>query len=133
MQSIGWPLSLLLLSAACLDPEVPALVTGDWGGPHLGLVATEEGATLEYDCAEGRIAGPIRPDDGGRFLVTGEHFPGHGGPIRIDEQVDPRPARYQGTVRGSSMTLQVTLTDTNESLGTYALVRGASPRVFKCL
>lgn len=128
-----WLLPLLFCCTGCLDPEVPALVTGDWGGPHLGLVATDIGATLEYDCAAGKIAGPIRPDDGGRFLVTGEHFPGHGGPIRIDEQVDPRPARYQGTVRGNAMTLLVTLTDTNESLGTFTLVRGASPHVFKCL
>lgn len=128
-----WSLCVCFFAVACLDPEVPALVTGNWGGPHLGLVATDDGATLEYDCAEGRIVGAIRPDAAGRFLVTGEHLPGHGGPIRIDEVAERRPARYQGTVRGSAMTLLVTLTDTNESLGTFALVRGASPHVVKCL
>ena len=133
MKSIGWSRALLLLATACLDPGVPTLVTGDWGGPHLGLVATISGATLEYDCAEGRIAGPIRPDDGGRFLVTGEHFPGHGGPIRIGDPVERLPASYLGTVRGNTMTVTVTLTDSNQTLGTFTLVRGASPHVFKCL
>ena len=128
-----WPWCLVLLSSACLDPEVPAVVTGDWGGPHLGLVATTAGATLEYDCAGGRIPVPIRPDAAGRFLLVGEHIPGHGGPIGIDEVLERRPARFQGTVRGDTMTILVTLTDTNESLGTFTLIRGASPRVFKCL
>ena len=128
-----WPLPLLLFCTACLDPEVPSLVTGEWGGPHLGLIATATGADLEYDCAIGKIAGGIHPDAGGRFSALGEHFPGHGGPIRIDEQGERRPARYQGTVRGTTMTLLVILTDTNQPLGSFTLVRGASPHVFKCL
>jgi hypothetical protein len=128
-------LSLLLLlgAAGCLDPEIPSTVTGEWGGTHLGLVATTLGAELEYDCAAGRITAPVRPDASGRFTVPGLHFPGHGGPIRIDEEQVVRPARYDGVVRRDQMTLTVTLTDNNEELGTFTLVRGASPHVFKCL
>jgi hypothetical protein len=124
---------LLLGLAGCLGPEVPDVVTGEWGGVHLGLVVTDAGADLEYDCAEGRITGPLRPDEGGRFSAAGTHFPGHGGPIRIDEIRESRPARYDGTVRGDRMTLTVTLTDSNDVLGTFILIHGASPHVFKCL
>ena len=124
---------LLLGLAGCVGSEIPERVTGEWGGVHLGLVVTAAGADLEYDCAEGRITGEVRPDESGRFSVVGMHFPGHGGPIRIDETRESRPARYDGTVRGDKMTITVTLTDSNEVLGTFALVHGASPHVFKCL
>lgn len=126
---------VLLIGAlsGCLEANVPGLVTGDWGGQHLGMVASPSGAVLEYDCAAGKISEPIRPDERGRFVVAGEHYPGHGGPARIDEEQVKRPARYVGTVHGDTMTLSVTLTDSNEVLGSFTLVYGRSPFVFKCL
>jgi hypothetical protein len=123
----------LLGSTACLGPEVPSLVTGDWGGTHLGLVATDQGADLEYDCAAGRIDQAIRPDAEGRFSVTGVHLPGHGGPVPPGQEIEQHPARYDGIVRGNRMTLTVTLTDSDTNLGTFTLIRGASPYVLKCL
>lgn len=128
--------ALLLLvagSVACLEPNGPGLVTGDWGGDHLGLIATAAGADLEYDCATGRISEPIRSDRSGHFSVIGEHYPGHGGPIRVDEEQVKRPARYDGTVHGDIMTLTVTLTDSNDVIGSFRLVYRRSPFVFKCL
>lgn len=116
-----------------MGPEIPDVVTGEWGGLHLGLVATDSGADLEYDCASGRISSAVRPDGDGRFSVNGTHFPGHGGPIRVDEERVQRPARYAGTVRGDQMTITGTLTDTGETIGTFTLVRGATPHVLKCL
>ena len=129
-------LSGLLVMAAlagCLEASVPEVVTGDWGGEHLGMLASTSGATLEYDCAAGKIAEPIRPDAAGRFRVTGEHYPGHGGPMRVDEEQVKRPARYDGVVRGDVMDLTVTLTDSNTVVGRFTLVYGRSPFVFKCL
>lgn len=123
----------LLGSVACMDPEMPAPVLGEWGGEHLGLVASTEGASLEFDCASGRTSGAIIPDAAGRFSVAGFHFPGHGGPIRDDEETVGLPARFDGTVRGALMTISITLTDWATTLGPYTLLRGASPRVFKCL
>jgi hypothetical protein len=79
------------------------------------------------------ISEPIRPDATGRFAVSGEHYPGHGGAVRIDEELVKRPARYVGSVRGDTMSLKVTLTDSNEVVGTFTLVLGRSPYVFKCL
>ena len=126
-------LLVLLGATACLGPEVPSLVTGDWGGAHLGLVATDQGADLEYDCAAGRIDEAIRPDSEGRFSVTGVHFPGHGGPVPPGPEIEQHPARYNGVVRGDRMTLTVILTDSDTNLGTFMLIRGASPYVLKCL
>jgi hypothetical protein len=123
---------LLIVLAACGDITSFSLSISTWGGVHVGLTITASGGLLEYDCAMGRIDEPIVVRQG-RFDVTGVHWPGQGGPIGVDTTRVPRPARYQGRVTGDRMALTVTLTDTNESLGTFDLTRGASPRVFKCL
>ena len=109
------------------------LAAGTWGGQHLRMEVTDGSATLEYDCANGTIAGPLTIDRRGRFSWRGTHTREHGGPIRVDEKKDSRPARYTGSTNGKKMTLTVTLTDTNETLGTYTLVHGQLGRVFKCL
>jgi hypothetical protein len=120
--------------AACGNLVVPGVpLTGTWGGVHLQANLTESGGTLEYDCAAGTISSALVPDERGRVSVTGIHSPGHGGPVRQDE-VPPRlPARYDGVVRGDRLTLTVTLTDTNEQIGTFDLTRGAPGSVFRCL
>jgi hypothetical protein len=129
------PLALLALVAiACADTTaVPSSITGNWGGDHAGLVATPDSGTLEYDCAAGRITEPVRPYRDGTFVVSGTHSPGHGGPIRIDEVVPKRPARYTGHVAGDHLTLTVVMTDSNVTVGTFDLYAGRNPRVLKCL
>ena len=124
--------AILILLAACGEITSFSLSLSTWGGVHLGLTITASGGLLEYDCAMGRIDEPIVVRQG-RFDVPGVHWPGMGGPIGVDTTRVPRPARYQGRVTGDRMALTVTLTDTNESLGTFDLVKGASPKVFKCL
>ena len=128
------PLLLLLLgaSATCRGSLTGPVSHGDWGGEHIGLAVTANGATIEYDCATGTIDEPLVASDG-LFSAAGTHIPGHGGPIRQDEIPDKHPARYEGRIDGETMTLDVTLTDTGEKLGRYALVRGRSAQVFKCL
>lgn len=111
----------------------PSALIGTWGGDHAGLVATSTGGTLEYDCAAGRIIGPLLPASDGRFVASGTHTPGHGGPIRIDEVLSSRPARYTGRVTGDLLSLTVVMTDSNATVGTFALTRGRSPNVVKCL
>jgi hypothetical protein len=120
---------------ACGDARTapPAVVTGDWGGVHAGLIATPDSGTLEYDCAAGRITEPLRPRSDGSFTALGTHSPGHGGPIRIDEVVPKRPARYTGRVDGDHLTLTVVMTDSAVTVGTFDLYRGRSPHVLKCL
>jgi hypothetical protein len=119
------------LTASCDDLTVTTLAFSTWGGTHIGLIITVSGGTVEYDCAEGEILEPITVTNG-KFNVLGLHYMGMGGPIGVD-RVHPRPARYEGTVKGDEMTMTVTLTDTKEQVGTFNLVRGANPHVVKCL
>lgn len=131
-------LILTLALTACADaptvtPSSTSVLIGTWGGDHAGLVATSAGGTMEYDCAVGRITGPLLPASDGRFAASGTHTPGHGGPVRVDEVVSNRPASYSGRVDGDLMTLSVVMTDSNVVVGIFQLTRGRSPNVVKCL
>lgn len=129
------PLLLLMLlgaSVTCRGSLTGPVTPGDWGGEHIGLVVTTNGATIEYDCATGTIDNGLIAKDG-LFSASGTHTPGHGGPIRQDETPDKHPARYEGHIDGDTMILEVTLTDSGEKLGRYTLVRGRPAQVFKCL
>ena len=45
---------------------------------------------------------------------------------------DEHPARYEGLIKGSVMTLTVTLIDSGEEVGRFSLTRGSPPQVQKC-
>jgi hypothetical protein len=128
---------LMVAAIACSSPTGPEdrLPTGTWGGEHLAFEVTAEGGRLEYDCAHGDLGEPLIVDQSGRFDVTGTHTPEHGGPVREDEKLVSHPARYVGRVDGNRMTLTVTVTVTNtaETLGTFALTRGVAGQLLKCL
>ena len=126
--------SLCLVAAGPCAPDLAGPVApSEWGGDHIGLTISGAGGALEYDCASGTIDQKIVAAPDGNFTAIGTHTRGHGGPIRQDEIPDRHPARYEGWTDGETMRLSVTLTDTGDKLGTYALVRGQSPHVFKCL
>lgn len=130
-------LSLLLAAAwigcALAAPAKETTLTGSWGGQHIGLEVTAEGARIEYDCAQGTIDGPIVLDRAGRFEATGTHGAEHGGPVREGEETSSQPARYRGRAAGKTLELTVTLDGSGEEVGTFTLTRGAMPRLFKCL
>ena len=126
-------LVLVLTAAKCNPVSTTTDLNGSWGGEHIALVITDTGSTIEYDCANGSIAGPIRPGDDSRFENIGVHVRGHGGPMREDEVPDAHPASYSGRVTGDRMTLTVRETDTGTEVGTFTLERGAAGRVLKCL
>jgi len=127
-------LALVLLGGAATCGKSPTgpVAPGNWGGQHIGMVVTNDGATIEYDCARGTIDQALLAADG-MFTAIGTHIRGHGGPVREGEVADKHPARYDGRTDGKTMTLEVTLTDSGEKLGTFTLQRGGSPGVFKCL
>ena len=106
-------------------------ITGSWGGTHAGLTLTETGGTISYDCAHGGLSAPVVPDGAGAFDVTGVHVPEHGGPVRVGEIPDSLPARYVGQVNRDRMTLRVLVGA--DTLGPFALQRGAAPQLFRCL
>jgi len=106
-------------------------VGGIWGGPHISMEATETGAEIEYDCAHGRITERIVPDRSGNFEVKGVHVTEHGGPVREGEN-NEKAASYRGSIHDETMTLTVTLSGKNETIGTFTLTHGTSGRVRKC-
>ncbi|MBC7933677.1 MAG: hypothetical protein H7Z38_24210 [Rubrivivax sp.] len=105
---------------------------GMWGGNHVRLEVQEGEARIEFDCAHGTL-GNIAPDSAGNFDVAGTFVAERGGPVRVGETGDGRPARFRGSVSDKTLTLKVTLTDTGDEVGTFTLTHGKSVRLTKCL
>lgn len=109
------------------------IANGSWGGQHIQMSVSHGSATIEYDCANGTITGPLKIDSRGRFELRGIHHVEHGGPVRIDEkQSGGEPAKYTGWTDGKKMKLTVTLVNSKTEIGTFELTRGDAGRVFKC-
>jgi ketosteroid isomerase-like protein len=123
------------MSVPVSDPgetaERRSLPAGNWGGDHIGMEVTGEGARLDYDCAHGSIDEAIRLDEKGHFDVRGTHVREGPGPVR-PEGLKGVPARYVGEVEGDTMKLTVSLVSSGEDVGTFTLVRGRLPRIHKC-
>ena len=129
--SVRTALVLAVVAPGCGTPSTPSLMpTGLWGGDHIALTVQDKSAHVEFDCAHGDI--PIRLPDA-PFTVAGTFVRERGGPIRVDETADSRPATYVASTAGSVMTLTIRLTDSGELVGTFTLTRGSSGRVVKCL
>src|SRR5688572_22305119 len=105
---------------------------GTWGGEHIAMEVTDAGATIEYDCARGRITEKIAPAADGRFEAKGIHKRERGGPTRQGED-EGQPAIYRGSVKDETMTLTVELAENNESVGSFTLTQGKTGRIRKCL
>jgi hypothetical protein len=110
----------------------PGKVSGTWGGDNAGLIADDTSAHVHIACTFGNVLQTIVLDPRGRFDVAGVYvlraYPVYVGPSL--------PARYQGTVIGSVMTLRVTVSDTTADttaqLGPVRLVRGQAPKMQVC-
>lgn len=111
--------------------RVVVVPPGTWGGARIRLDVTDDGATVEYDCAHGSIDARLTLDSEGRFDARGT-FVREGGSIRVGINRVVRPARYEGRVSGDELSLTVTLTDTSQPVGSYTLTRGSEGRLRKC-
>ncbi len=114
-------LALLLLA------RIP---NGDWGGDHVRLTVTDQGASLEFDCGHGAIAEPLALKDGA-LDVHGTYVFEHGGPVRKDESREGKPARYRGTFDGKTLTIRVVVGE-GDAVGPFTLEPGKRGRVVKC-
>lgn len=103
-----------------------------WGANGIKLAVGENAATIEYDCADGKIEEPLKVDEKGNFRANGVHIRQKGGPIREDSKPPSQSARYEGRISGDKMTLKVTLTENGELIGNYTLERGKTPRMHRC-
>jgi hypothetical protein len=122
----------LLALPGCAAAQPPAALSGVWGGDRLKATFTETGATLQADCADGMIAGPVRTDGAGRFSAAGAYEVRHGGPQRVEEDARPAAnARFEGQIRGETLKLTIRGAD-GAPAQTFTLVRGARPKLVRC-
>lgn len=114
-------------------PKSRALPPGLWGGLHISLEVTVSGATVNYDCAHGEITQEIVPGDDGKFEVKGRFVRERPGPTREGDDGSGAAATYRGSIDGETMTLTVTLSASDEPVGTFTLTRGRAGRIRKCM
>jgi hypothetical protein len=107
-------------------------ITGIWGGNHVHLEVTQNGATIEFDCARGTISQKIITNRSGRFVADGTYAPERGGPVRQNAQANDVPVSFIGQIKGQSMTLTVRRRDTKELIGVFALRSGQEGKLVKC-
>jgi len=108
---------------------------GSWGGAHIAMEVSASGASLEFDCAYGRIDEPLQSDSDGRFEVRGVLMFEAGGPVASNQPPPkPHPALYRGRVEGEQMTLTVILDAWGtKPFGTFELRFNYRPELEKCL
>ena len=121
---------LLLIAIAGGSQKMQRIATGVWGGQHINIEVGEKSATIEYDCANGVIDGPLVVDGNGKFSWRGTHRMERGGPIRADEKPKEYPATYTGSINGDTMTLTLKVSAADEE--TFTLEKGKPGDLFKC-
>lgn len=129
------PLALVaLLGTRDCPGSIPdRLPNGSWGGAHIGMVVTDTGATIQYDCATGTIAQSLALLPDGSFTWHGVHYPGHPGPTRIGEVPVGHAATYTGRATSDRLTLTLSVPDLGMPAQTFELTRDGAARVFRCL
>src|SRR5260370_15480914 len=126
-------LVLLLVAPTPGKRRKQRIASGSWGGQHIRMDVGANSATIEYDCANGSITGPLSLASNRHFTWHGTHVMEHGGPVRSDETANQHPASYSGWIKDDTMTLTVKLTDKNQTIGTFSLTHGRAGKVFKCM
>jgi len=129
---MGFIAALLAAGALAMAEGPPGVASGDWGGQHIRLSVTAQGASYDLDCAHGTIDGSLALDAGGKFEAKGTLVRERGGPVRIDEFGKGEPAHYEGTVEDGVMTLRILTGDPPQEFASFRLDHGKPGRVFKC-
>jgi hypothetical protein len=122
-------LGLLVMAMTVMKQQ--RIATGVWGGQHIQIKVGAKSATIEYDCANGVIDGPLVVDRNGNFKLHGTHRMERGGPTRADDQPQKIPATYTGSVKGHTMTLTLKLAGSSDE-ETFTLERGKEGEIFRC-
>ena len=122
-------LGLLVMAMTVMKQQ--RIATGVWGGQHIQIKVGSNSATIEYDCANGVIEGPLIVDSDGNFKLHGTHHMERGGPVRADAEPRRIPATYTGSVKGNTMTLTLKLAGSSDE-DTFTLERGKEGKVVKC-
>ena len=85
------------------------------------MVLSRTGGSVNYQCGAGTIDSTWTLTADGTFTGTGLHYFG-GGPVPSGGR-QPHPARYVGHVTDDRLALSVVLTDLDQTLGPFQMVR----------
>jgi hypothetical protein len=126
-------LALAVAVVGCATGFPARVPLGAWGGLHAGMVVSDTGAEIEYDCAAGRITVPMILDAHGDFDLPGLYIR-MAGPVPANDSLLPTfPARYTGHTDGRTMSLTLTVEGDSVPAQTFSLTYGGNPSVFKCV
>jgi len=128
IRTLGTSLLIVVAASCGLSASETTLGKSTWGGDAAILQVVEGGADIEFECAAGRIEGPIRIDSHGAFDVAGTWTAEGPGPTR--DEGSATAVRYRGQVKGDTMTL--TVRSATAEIGTYALTRDRQSILRKC-
>ncbi len=119
---------------ACTHGYPSRVPLGNWGGPHAGMVVSDTGAEIQYDCGAGRITVPLLLDSRGDFDLPGLFIREGPGPVPANDSLLPTyPARYTGHTDGHTMSFTMTVENDSIPAQSFSLTYGANPNVFKCV
>jgi hypothetical protein len=113
--------------SSATDHRVPE---GKWGGQHVRLEVSADGTDFEFDCAHGRLTGPLLLHNG-RFAAKGTYVRERGR-VRVDGSEQEQRVYFKGKVEGSQMTLTFSLAEDFSEAEAFTLTRGAGARLVKC-
>ena len=128
MRSSAVLISLAMVGCSSLTD---ASAVGQWGSQQASMTLQLSGGTVAYQCGAGTVDSAWSLGSDGQWLATGLHYFG-GGPDPIQGR-PPHPARYVGHLAGYRLDFTVTLTDLNQTLGPFHLVRGGPTVSEVCL
>lgn len=119
-------------TTAQLDAESNSrtIPSGVWGGEHIRMEISKDGAEIEFDCASGAINTTIALDAKGEFRVEGKFRRQVPAPAQASEKAGTN-AIYFGTLHGDTLLLQVSVSGV-DGVQSFSLVKGDEGRLAKC-
>ena len=110
---------------------VSVSIEGPWGGDRLQLVIDSSGGRVETDCADGKIVGPLKLAEDGKFVASGTYEERRGGPQRAHDDMAPANARYSGVVKAGVMKLEILVAGARAPQ-VFNLKKGARIKLVRC-
>lgn len=107
-------------------------ISGVWSGKHITLEISDNGASVDFDCANGKIDGKIKSDKNNNFSILGTYLEEKGGPVRPADSTRAITASFIGKIKGKKMTLVIRRNDTKKLIGKFTLYYGREPYLVKC-
>jgi hypothetical protein len=128
---LGLGVALVLPIRAQVGKSALGPVGTVWGGEHIALEVTADGATLEFDCATASITKPLTVDAKGNFRAEGTFTRERPGPTMRNGN-PAASATFSGSIAGNTLHLHISSGAKSDGGEDYVLLRDQPGRVMKC-